>query len=668
MGRRILNMSDRTRTAAGSGRLRAWSGYLAVAAIIVFGMGLRIQGIARNPLWVDEAESAINALAIREHGLPVDHYQGLPLFENTLVQPWPSNPEYEFRDISYSDTGLATYHSWLPLYVIAGALALAGVDPDDPSKPPTPEEVMARFDRRTWAPRVPSMLFSLAFLLVFFRFGCELGGKAVGGTAVTAVSLAHLAVYLGSQARYYSATMLFAAAAGLAAWRVLVRGGRGDFVLLGLMLTALFHTHILASAVLVLLCGCSSPWIFRRRGALVHSLMSAAIMAVGILPWVFFTGFLNATVRLPKAWDLLDLPGDLLLYLRSRWDVLLLIGISLAVLLAAAWAPRMVPQRLRGAVLAHRTAYSFLIAWITLTYITFHLTIPAASFFFERLTLLLEVPAILLLSLLLADCLTAVAPHRVVVAAPCAMLLFLIGTDRIPEGERMQRLDPVKTRVLVRRFSELQPGPDVRLFATPNDHLVLQYYTGLPVQSIAPIRTSFLNTYPGPIVLAERVDFGPGPAADVVRSALATAGLPTDDGHVQQWRDSLTTREIREELTRRGYEVVPPLEILPDALQAVLADYRDDEHRRRLARLRKWAKKFPPFRGFPVSNHHDWWTTFFYRFVGPQSRQNDAANYAGRLIGAKARVLVDADFVFITSPARSENKFSKGRCPVWERL
>lgn len=667
MGRRILNMGDRTWPAAGIGRPRAWSGYFAVAAIILFGMGLRMQGIANNPLWVDEAESSINALAIREHGLPIDRYQGLPLFENTLVRPWPTNPEYEFRDVSYSDKGLATYHSWLPLYVIAGSLALAGVDPDDPFKPPTPEEVIARFDRRTWAPRVPSMIFSLAFLLVLFRFGCELGGEAVGGTALMGASLAHLVVYLGSQARYYSATLLFAAAAGLAAWRVGTRGQRRDFILLGLMLTALFHTHMLAFAVLVLLCGCAFPWLLQHQGALIHSLISAAIIAVGTLPWIVYTGFLDATVHLPKALALMDLPGDLLLYLRSHWDVVVLIGVSFGLLLAAAWAPRVVPQRLQGTVLAHRTAYTFLIAWITFTYITFHLTIPAASFFFERLTLLLEVPAILLLSLLLGDCMTVVAPHRVAVVAPCVMLVFLIVTDRIPEGERMQRLDPVKTRALVRQFSELQPGRDARLFATPNDHLVLQYYTGLPVQSIAPIRASFLNSYPGPVVLAERVALGPGPKADVVRSALTTAGLPADEKQVQNWRDSLKTREIREQLTRRGCVVVPPLEILPDALQAVYENYGNEERLRRLARLRKWARKFPPFRGFSVSNHHDWWTTFFYRFVGPPSRQNDAANYAGRMLGAKAVVLVDADFVFITSPARPENKFSVGPWPVSER-
>lgn len=662
-----MNTDDRGFTAADFGRRGALFGYLAVAAIIVIGMGLRMQGIARNPLWVDEAESSINALAIREHRLPVDHYQGLPLFENTLVRPWPTNPEYEFRDVSYSDKGLATYHSWLPLYAIAASQVLAGVDPDDPSKPPTPEEVMARFDRRTWAPRVPSMLFSLAFLLVLFRFGCELGGKAVGGTALTAASLAHLAVYLGSQARYYSATLLFVAAAGLAAWRVVVRGRKGDFILIGLMLTALFHTHILASAILVLLCVCASPWIFRRRGALVHSLMSAAIMAAGILPWIFFTGFLDATVRLPKAWELMNLPGDLLLYLRSHWDVVILVAASIAALLAAIWAPRIVPRRLQDAILSHRTAHIFLIAWMTLTYSAFHLTIPAASFFFERLTLLLEVPAILLLSLLLADSMTIVAPHRAAVAAPCVMLVFLVITDRLPEGERMQRLDPLKTRALVRHLSELQPGPNARLFATPNDHLVLQYYTGLPVQSIAPIRSSFLNSYPGPVVLAERINFGPGLEPGMVRSALTTAGLPADEKCVLRWTSLLTTRAVREELTRKGYEVVPPVEVLPDVLSEVYEDYRHAERRSRLARLQKWAKKFPPFRGFSVTDHYDWWTTFFYRFVDPPSRRNSAANYARRLIGARAMVLEDADFVFIISPARTETMFATEPCQVWEQ-
>ena len=42
-----------------------------------------------------------------------------------------------------------------------------------------------------------------------------------------------------------------------------------------------------------------------------------------------------------------------------------------------------------------------------------------------------------------------------------------------------------------------------KLYAFPNSHLLLTYYLGLPVQSIAPVRKSFLDEYPGDIILLE---------------------------------------------------------------------------------------------------------------------------------------------------------------------
>ena len=85
-------------------RILPVAGLLAVAAL---GMALRVVHLSHPPLGLDEAESAINALTILQHGYPSDHYLGLPLYENTLTRPWPDNPEYEFRDTSYSDKGVA---------------------------------------------------------------------------------------------------------------------------------------------------------------------------------------------------------------------------------------------------------------------------------------------------------------------------------------------------------------------------------------------------------------------------------------------------------------------------------------------------------------------------------------------------------------------------------
>ena len=85
-------------------------------------------------MWVDEAETSINALTILEHGYPTDHYMGMPIYENTLIQSWPNNEEYEFKDFSYSDRGMAIYHGWLPMYAIAFSQWLMGIQPDHPEK------------------------------------------------------------------------------------------------------------------------------------------------------------------------------------------------------------------------------------------------------------------------------------------------------------------------------------------------------------------------------------------------------------------------------------------------------------------------------------------------------------------------------------------------------
>src|SRR5688500_6480722 len=104
----------------------AWLG-----AILVLAIAVRASHLHHPALFIDEAESAVNAMAILEHGYPADEYLGLPIFENTLVRPWPGgHPEYEFRDVSYSDRGVAVYHGWVPLYAMAASFRAAGIEPD----------------------------------------------------------------------------------------------------------------------------------------------------------------------------------------------------------------------------------------------------------------------------------------------------------------------------------------------------------------------------------------------------------------------------------------------------------------------------------------------------------------------------------------------------------
>jgi len=41
------------------------------------------------------------------------------------------------------------------------------------------------------------------------------------------------------------------------------------------------------------------------------------------------------------------------------------------------------------------------------------------------------------------------------------------------------------------------------VYTTPNKHLVLTVYSGIPVQAIAPVRKSFLDRYDGDVLVLE---------------------------------------------------------------------------------------------------------------------------------------------------------------------
>ena len=59
------------------------------------------------------------------------------------------------------------------------------------------------------------------------------------------------------------------------------------------------------------------------------------------------------------------------------------------------------------------------------------------------------------------------------------------------------------------------------------------------------------------------------------------------------------------------------------------------------SRLKKGTDIPPVFRGFRVQNAQDWRAVFFYRFVSPLSRTGPNLNYADRLRGADADLLLD---------------------------
>ena len=161
------------------------------------------------------------------------------------------------------------------------------------------------------------------------------------------------------------------------------------------------------------------------------------------------------------------------------------------------------PNRIRKPLLVSGGRSVFLLCWTSLIMVSFYFLVPAPSFFSKRLILAILVPA----SLLGISCLVALTRmsfgRASVLAAPCILFLLLpykhqLGTWEERLELRRDNFAPYET------ISQIDLQGNSRLYATPSEHLALTFYTGLPVQSIAPIRREFLDAYKGKIILIDQ--------------------------------------------------------------------------------------------------------------------------------------------------------------------
>ena len=90
---------------------------------------------------------------------------------------------------------------------------------------------------------------------------------------------------------------------------------------------------------------------------------------------------------------------------------------------------------------------------------------------------------------------------------------------------------------------------DTKFFAAPNSHLIWTVYTGLPVQSIAPVRRQFLNDYRGDVFYIDSPDWDTLSREEVEDGALREGHRLTPESAEQCLR-LLRTRLYRETMLR----------------------------------------------------------------------------------------------------------------------
>ena len=628
---------------------RGW-GLAIFLLILTLGVWMRGHNLSATPPTGDESESAINALTILQTGVPRGEYLGLPIYENVLTEPWPGNVEYEFRDSSYSNRNLAIYHGWLPLYTMAASFKAFGVVPDEPSNDLRVRHDDVEIHRRVVAARLPSIVFGGLFLVFLFLAGYEMAGTDAALAAMLVGAIGRPFVFMGREARYHAATMALSTACCWAIWRVYRQGRWTDYLVAALCLVLLFYTHLLAFSVACLMLATLMPAaVTRDPRAVVKLVACGGIVSATTIPWLFASGFLSQRAHIPPARTLLTMPLDLIWYPLLNIPYLLLPLAVLVWLIVAYVLRRRLPARLIDPLRDHRRAILFLLAWIAVGMLAFTFLIPAASYFYKRLTLAVMGPGVVWGAVVAAATARAWRPGWSVVVAPAAFAL-VVAAGNMANFWFFERPDPMDAYVAIDRLRQMNLAQGTKIYCTPNDQLSLTFLSGLPVQSVAPVRKDFIDRYPGPVLLIDSTrPYGILDADDVL--ALAKRhDYAMSRAEASRLAAPLVMKLMYDELRARGANVDP---IGDDPALAEQGEaFLRDRLRRDLDAFRRRGCNSPLLRGYDLHTWADWWPLFFYRFVETDARMGDKLNYAERIRSARAQILPTA-WVFYHCPPLS---------------
>jgi hypothetical protein len=177
-------------------------------------------------------------------------------------------------------------------------------------------------------------------------------------------------------------------------------------------------------------------------------------------------------------------------------------------------------------------------------------------------------------------------------------------------------------------------APGARVYAQPASQLVLTYYSGVPVQSVAAVRRSWLDGFDGDLVVIAGRAYEPLAAAEAARIARAH-GREVDADDARSLADAAVRLATAEDLAGSGYDVRPPLppagpleRELVVATRAATVRFLEAALRGTLvpgrARFRSWS---------------EFWEFYFFWFSDPATHTGAALNFRPRALRGTVHVL-----------------------------
>jgi hypothetical protein len=408
---------------------------------------------------------------------------------------------------------------------------------------------------------------------MIFLSARELYGLDAAWASLAAATVCEPTIYFARQARYYSAVLALTACCCFLICLILKRGKGRHYLLGALVFVLLFHTHPVAFFSVFLLFALTIPWQLRHQRGAGKLLVFNTILVAGILPWIVLTGFFQSISQMPMAWSLL-MPRDLWALFKMLapfpWIAILALGWLTAV---RVWGSKL-PSRVVTPFTDPGWGFIFLAAWALIVLVVFTFLVPAASFFYGRVVLLILPPGLLFGSLLFAALARMIRARRSSVLALCLFILPLVLAGQATFWKRRDVSGAASLFDVIESLRQFDLRPGTRLYATPNDHLRLTFYMGIPIQSVAPVRKSFLDHYAGELVILEA-----GPRYEQldweeIQRGLAATGHPITETEARKIQALFATSLLREELKCRAANVTPRLQPVPDYFTTLFIQQR----------------------------------------------------------------------------------------------
>ena len=131
-----------------------------------------------------------------------------------------------------------------------------------------------------------AVVFAARFLFFIYQLAQTTSGNDTAWSVLIVAAFVQPMVWSGWHARDYSATLAMASASGLAVWNLTRRGTWRDAIIAGLALVLLFHTHLLSFMILTAVLLANASFETDRMQWRSKLLVTGAIAALGILPWL----------------------------------------------------------------------------------------------------------------------------------------------------------------------------------------------------------------------------------------------------------------------------------------------------------------------------------------------------------------------------------------------